>query len=110
MNKTNCPNCGAPIESTKCPYCGTVFYDFATLSADEPVYIRLKINGKIHVFKGIVSGSEMTIEPRYSYLGFAGGCSMIRNGNDMTVDVRINVLEDDKGIILKTVEEDTYEN
>ena len=22
---TNCPNCGAPIVSTKCEYCGTVF-------------------------------------------------------------------------------------
>ena len=22
---TNCPNCGAPIEGNKCPYCGTIF-------------------------------------------------------------------------------------
>ena len=22
---TNCPNCGAPIEGGKCPYCGTNF-------------------------------------------------------------------------------------
>lgn len=22
---TNCPNCGAPIENGKCPYCGTKF-------------------------------------------------------------------------------------
>lgn len=21
----NCPNCGAPITSTECPYCGSVF-------------------------------------------------------------------------------------
>lgn len=31
MRKTNCPNCGAPISSIECPYCGTVFYDFATI-------------------------------------------------------------------------------
>ena len=24
---TNCPNCGAPITSSKCEYCGTVFRD-----------------------------------------------------------------------------------
>lgn len=24
-NPTNCPNCGAPITSWKCPYCDTVF-------------------------------------------------------------------------------------
>lgn len=29
----NCPNCGAPIETEKCPYCGTIFLDFA---ATEP--------------------------------------------------------------------------
>ena len=23
--KTNCPNCGAPITSSKCPYCDTDF-------------------------------------------------------------------------------------
>lgn len=22
-NKTNCPNCGAPLEEGKCKYCGT---------------------------------------------------------------------------------------
>lgn len=25
INEFNCPNCGAPITSTKCPYCGSVF-------------------------------------------------------------------------------------
>ena len=23
MNKTNCPNCGAPLADGKCEYCGT---------------------------------------------------------------------------------------
>ena len=27
----NCPNCGAPIETEKCPYCGTMFLDFAAM-------------------------------------------------------------------------------
>ena len=25
---TNCPNCGAPIEGGKCPYCGTKFLKY----------------------------------------------------------------------------------
>jgi len=25
IKKTNCPNCGAPITSMKCEYCGTDF-------------------------------------------------------------------------------------
>lgn len=24
-DKFNCPNCGAPISNTECPYCGSVF-------------------------------------------------------------------------------------
>ena len=24
-DELNCPNCGAPITSTECPYCGSVF-------------------------------------------------------------------------------------
>lgn len=45
MNQLNCPNCGAPIQAVKCPYCGTVFYDFADISDDEPTYIRVKYDG-----------------------------------------------------------------
>ena len=43
MDKLNCPNCGAPITETKCPYCGTVFYDFTALSFDKPTYIKTKV-------------------------------------------------------------------
>ena len=27
-NKLNCPNCGAPITSKTCPYCGTTFVNY----------------------------------------------------------------------------------
>ena len=39
----NCPNCGAPIETEKCPYCGTVFLDFAAMDADQPFYMKVKM-------------------------------------------------------------------
>ena len=55
----NCPNCGAPIESTRCPYCGTVFYDFATINVDEPTYIRLKVNDRILIFKAFVGETRI---------------------------------------------------
>lgn len=46
MNKTNCPNCGAPIAGIQCEYCGTMFYDFAEISDNKPKYLRLDINGQ----------------------------------------------------------------
>ena len=44
--KTNCPNCGAPIEryKCKCEYCGTWYFDFAgfDMSEDVPYYVRFR--------------------------------------------------------------------
>lgn len=54
MNKIlNCPNCGAPIEGSKCPYCGSVIFDFLNLDLDNaaPTYVRMRFGGRIHIFK-----------------------------------------------------------
>ncbi len=44
--RTNCPNCGAPIEryKCKCEYCGTWYFDFAgfDMSEDVPYYVRFR--------------------------------------------------------------------
>lgn len=46
----NCPNCGAPIDGHKCPYCGTVIFDFASIEVGKPIWISLKApDGKIHM-------------------------------------------------------------
>ena len=38
----NCPNCGAPITAEKCPYCGSVFLDFAAIQVGAPSYVKFK--------------------------------------------------------------------
>lgn len=43
----NCPNCGAAISGDKCRYCGTVFYDFASIDLDRPQYVKIRFNGKV---------------------------------------------------------------
>ena len=50
----NCPNCGAPIHDVQCPYCGTIYYDFAILDADRPIFMRANIHGKTLTFKAIL--------------------------------------------------------
>ena len=47
----NCPNCGAPIEGAKCPYCGTLLLDFADIEMDKPSYVRIKMYGKVVMLK-----------------------------------------------------------
>lgn len=45
--QTNCPNCGAVMDSDKCQFCGTILYDFACLDADQPFYMKIKLNNEI---------------------------------------------------------------
>lgn len=47
---TNCKNCGAPVDSDKCKYCGTVYYIKPTLKKTNPVFLKnLKPSEKIAV-------------------------------------------------------------
>lgn len=47
MKKCNCPNCAAPYDAmlSKCPYCGTSYFDLSAidLSGGEPFYLKLKV-------------------------------------------------------------------
>lgn len=51
MDNLNCPNCGAPIRGIECPYCGTVFYDFASIRDDKPTYIRIRLADRDIAFR-----------------------------------------------------------
>lgn len=53
----NCPNCGAPydITETKCPYCGTSYFDLASIdmSTHDPFYLKIRIGQAVIVQKVI---------------------------------------------------------
>ena len=51
--RLNCPNCGMPIVSDTCEYCGTKFFDFANIDINGESYLRIKIGGKLHILKVI---------------------------------------------------------
>ena len=61
---TNCPNCGAPIEGDKCPYCGTEVIDLCCLDTDKPFCIKIRNNGQIMKFK-VMTRSINIESPRY---------------------------------------------
>ena len=64
MQEKTCPNCGAPISSFECQYCGATFYDFANLSFDKPVYIRFKNHdGNVWLMNGFLN--SMNVESTY---------------------------------------------
>ena len=66
----NCPNCGAPIQNDICPYCGSVFLDWAAFDTNRPTFVKIKDwFGHYKLFKlGIDNVSEhFDAYPTYLY-------------------------------------------
>jgi len=93
MTRHNCPNCGAPIESTQCPYCGTVFYDFTVMDSETPTYIRMNWYGHQMVFRALMRSAEINMH--------SGG---MFSPDDIDVDIEFTVLPDDDGVLMKRIE------
>lgn len=85
----NCPNCGAPIETEKCPYCGTMFLDFAAMDADQPFYMKVKQDGKIYILKVKMSSMELRIEPNDIYDTFGSRLLRFEPIRSLTLDFDI---------------------
>jgi hypothetical protein len=75
----NCPNCGAPydITETKCPYCGTSYFDMASIdmSTREPFYLKIRVGQydiiqKVRPDLGEFLSQEETVD---CYLGSCNG-------------------------------------
>ena len=82
----NCPNCGAPIETEKCPYCGTMFLDFAAMDADQPFYMKVKQDGKIHILKVKMTSMELKAEHDNAYDMFGSRLLTLRPISSLTLD------------------------
>lgn len=61
-SELNCPNCGAPITGEYCPYCGSVFYDWAALDTNEPKYVKFKLGDKVVMAKAIMKDYTLTYD------------------------------------------------
>lgn len=65
----NCPSCGAPITDNKCPYCGCVIHDFATIDMHHPGWVRIKVNDHIVVTKAYVESASFSSYVQDDYMG-----------------------------------------
>ena len=101
--KYNCPNCGAPISSTECPYCGTVFYDFTVIDSTRPTYIRMNHNDQQIVFKALMKEAEIRIHSGDHVL-FADNEPFYFNEPSMSASIEFDILPDDDGVIMKRIE------
>lgn len=57
----NCPNCGAPITSEQCPYCGTLFYDFSAIEIGKPCFLKIKWGNNIMLVKANARNIELNM-------------------------------------------------
>lgn len=81
----NCPNCGAPIQDDICPYCGSVFLDWATFDVKRPTFVKVKDwRGHVHLIKlGMASVSlQQTCET----------CMTSISMPDITIEAEFNAL------------------
>lgn len=80
----NCPNCGAPITAVECPYCGTLFYDFASIDLDKPSYLRVNVGGTTCLFRARLDSCTLQMSTQ--------------EVPELTMDFA--VLPDDRGVLL----------
>jgi len=57
----NCPNCRTPIQSDICPYCGSVFLDWACFDMNRPTFVKVRDHlGHIKLLKIIPISADLT--------------------------------------------------
>lgn len=64
-HRTNCPNCGAPIEPDlcKCPYCGTAYADLSVLQlGDGPQWVRVNLGSRAAPHTVMMRAALMSFE------------------------------------------------
>lgn len=100
----NCPNCGAPIEDTKCPYCGSVFIDFASMDMDKPFYLKIKHDGKVMTCKARINHVELSTSwdngEVHLYDADRVLGTFIGNKQEYCLDIQMAIVEDD-GVFVK---------
>ena len=99
-SELNCPNCGAPITGEYCPYCGSVFYDWATLDTSKPRYIKFKLGDKVVMAKAIMRHYELNYEESPSTIYAYNKPIAIKAPPSMTIYTEFEVVPED-GIIFK---------
>lgn len=96
---TNCPNCGAPIETDKCPFCGTRLINIADLNVGDAIWFIF--NDVDHnVQRGIrlgidhISITEETSDCAY----YANNEPMFFGPTNYTIELSGHLAKNKKGI------------
>lgn len=92
----NYPNCGAPIEGAKCPYCRTLLLDFADIEMDKPSYVRIKVQNKVVMMKVVPRVMEVEYDNDMFYADNAPMFVASYPRGEFTL--RMDIIPDEQGI------------
>ena len=94
--------CGAPITSVECQYCGTLFYDFATIKLDKPTYLRFNAEGRQFTCKAIMRSCSIYFDQDMRFHDDPITERMIYKPipQPPTINMQFETLMDDRGIYL----------
>lgn len=99
---TNCPNCGAPIDGDKCPYCGTRLVNVADLEAGEPIWLIFRDRHFDNVVRGLrvlVTGIDISAIDPDPVVFYADSKSIhwVHTTQDVTVELSGTLMPNEKG-------------
>lgn len=70
--QTNCPNCGAPLDGVRCPYCNTPTQGLINIPIGERVDISIGVGDVVYEFEMITHKFELTERSDDAYYSVAG--------------------------------------
>ena len=97
MSITNCPNCGAPVVSNKCDYCGTYIFDFSQISMGEACWISVDLgDGNKHLLHVILNNAS--VDANYNEISYYADNRIVDTLTepDITLDMSFNVIAENK--------------
>ena len=98
--KLNCPNCGAPITDIQCAYCGTMFYDFATMEVGKPQAVRVKYGDQHLTFNAYVKDFEVSMKSNAECFYADNIKCYATSYNNFEINLTLESMPDDKGVFL----------
>lgn len=111
MRKRNCPNCAAPydISLSKCPYCGTSYFDLSAidLTGGESFYLKMKVKfgNKDYIITQLVKSScdvSITCEydSSYAYGGLGNKLISFKNSQTLKTNLNFESIPDEKNNLM----------
>lgn len=107
----NCPNCAAPydVSLSKCPYCGTSYFDLSAIdpTGGEPIYLKIKIklgNADYIVTQLVKPNCDVSItyecDTSYAYGGKGNKIISFKNSSTLKTNLNFKSIPDKKGSLM----------